>query len=176
MANIKRNQEANDGPIGLLHVGIVIGICLMLVTTPWFFGGVAPWVHCVLLGVSAVLLLAETIRTFIASRSGAVVVVPATAWLLFGGIALGMFQLMPLNEDGASKFAAGSVRWHQDARLENASEPTVRKVARSLYPPSTRENVALLLLVTAVFWLSSCLLYTSPSPRDAPLSRMPSSA
>ena len=25
-------------------------------------------------------------------------------------------------------------------------------------------------------WIMSCLLYTSPSPRDAPLSRMPSSA
>ena len=35
-------------------------------------------------------------------------------------------------------------------------------------------NVGLVLGVTLLF--SSCLLYTSPSPRDATLSRMPSSA
>ena len=29
---------------------------------------------------------------------------------------------------------------------------------------------------TASFWCTSCLLYTSPSPRDGLLSRMPSSA
>ena len=31
-------------------------------------------------------------------------------------------------------------------------------------------------LLTQAYWIYSCLLYTSPSPRDATLSRMPSSA
>ena len=31
-------------------------------------------------------------------------------------------------------------------------------------------------VVRAIGWIGSCLLYTSPSPRDATLSRMPSSA
>ena len=44
--------------------------------------------------------------------------------------------------------------------------PTVRRVARDL-----RNE-----LLTKIKILQSCLLYTSPSPRDATLSRMPSSA
>ena len=36
----------------------------------------------------------------------------------------------------------------------------------------TKDNVT----STEGFWSRSCLLYTSPSPRDTPISRMPSSA
>ena len=32
------------------------------------------------------------------------------------------------------------------------------------------------MLLSKIWWIYSCLLYTSPSPRDATLSRMPSSA
>ena len=39
-----------------------------------------------------------------------------------------------------------------------------------------RHEVRSFLLSSARFWLEACLLYTSPSPRDATLSRMPSSA
>ena len=38
------------------------------------------------------------------------------------------------------------------------------------------KSIGLILLVLAFVWLASCLLYTSPSPRDVEESRMPSSA
>ena len=43
-------------------------------------------------------------------------------------------------------------------------------------PPSLRELIVSLLVVIWSLRLSCCLLYTSPSPRDGLLSRMPSSA
>ena len=39
---------------------------------------------------------------------------------------------------------------------------------------NTKENATL--AVINVYWCEGCLLYTSPSPRDGLLSRMPSSA
>ena len=39
-----------------------------------------------------------------------------------------------------------------------------------------REELALQIRERSVCWCVACLLYTSPSPRDATLSRMPSSA
>ena len=42
---------------------------------------------------------------------------------------------------------------------------------------SVKLNEGSMLIINNYFWLhGSCLLYTSPSPRDATLSRMPSSA
>ena len=40
----------------------------------------------------------------------------------------------------------------------------------------SRGGISFLQLLTRGGWFMACLLYTSPSPRDATLSRMPSSA
>ena len=38
------------------------------------------------------------------------------------------------------------------------------------------KGIEWILISMILFWIGICLLYTSPSPRDATLSRMPSSA
>ena len=50
----------------------------------------------------------------------------------------------------------------------------VKTVAEGLKPGSDVANLSVLGYEPAVYY--SCLLYTSPSPRDRSLSRMPSSA
>ena len=53
-------------------------------------------------------------------------------------------------------------------------------IARAFHSPASQSLVVNLVpqseFQNAVGWVTSCLLYTSPSPRDATLSRMPSSA
>ncbi len=139
----------------------------MLVVTPWFFGGVSLHVQTALMVVCAGLLLVDAVGRVGNIQSEIVVFLPVTICILFAGIALGLFQLLPLNEDGARRLAAGTVRWHEQIEpdrpeAELGSKNDVfngatgpKRLARSLYSPSTRENVALLLLVTGVFWLSS---------------------
>ena len=46
----------------------------------------------------------------------------------------------------------------------------------ALEAPSTTPNTNLFIFLSGAIAISACLLYTSPSPRDATLSRMPSSA
>ena len=55
-----------------------------------------------------------------------------------------------------------------------ASQPTTKNGRR--YPLVPAEPAELAALLAAVEQALSCLLYTSPSPRDGLLSRMPSSA
>ena len=52
----------------------------------------------------------------------------------------------------------------------------VEVVTRSSYWGGDKPPTYLGVKLTSVWSPSSCLLYTSPSPRDATLSRMPSSA
>ena len=54
-----------------------------------------------------------------------------------------------------------------------------RKLARELHPDKTKGDKKLedrFKAVSEAYDILSCLLYTSPSPRDGLLSRMPSSA
>ena len=51
----------------------------------------------------------------------------------------------------------------------------VEAYLRALYPGTTRVDDAVAAF-ERLDYLYACLLYTSPSPRDATLSRMPSSA
>ena len=44
------------------------------------------------------------------------------------------------------------------------------------FPAVTTKSLAWKGVVSELLWFLDCLLYTSPSPRDATLSRMPSSA
>ena len=168
MANTQPDQDFRASS-HRIKSGVWIGVCLMLLVTPWFFGGVSLRVQSVLLATSAVLLVVETVRMFNRSSSPAVVAIPSTMFLLVAGIGLGIFQLVPFQKDLASTFAAGSARWQASVQnsLRDVGQPdhgngeigqasiSETSVTRSLYPPSTRENVALLFLVTGVFWLSA---------------------
>ena len=67
--------------------------------------------------------------------------------------------------------------WKTDSTLsifvENDSSDTLDIVKFNLQIPFTRTSLGAAMTPEQVY---SCLLYTSPSPRDATLSRMPSSA
>ena len=64
------------------------------------------------------------------------------------------------------------LREHGRARTKERQAERGRKVARGSVPRRT----VVPRVVFAVSLLGGCLLYTSPSPRDGLLSRMPSSA
>ena len=63
--------------------------------------------------------------------------------------------------------------------LEKLRLPTVRREWESVAAACAGEGVAygdFLLRIVEIYRFEACLLYTSPSPRDGLLSRMPSSA
>ena len=66
----------------------------------------------------------------------------------------------------------------KDFEPEEREDIGLQHVFRSVFPiKDFRENCELdFLSYTVGEWAWDCLLYTSPSPRDATLSRMPSSA
>lgn len=139
---------------------IAAPLLAMLVTTPWFFGGVWNRTQSILLGVCGVLLLVDVALTFRTNRRRTPFI-PAAFYPLIGGILLGLLQLWPLNADGANKFSPGAVQWRAAADYPEATTAQDSQIRpshsrpRTLYAPTTRENVALLLLVTSVFWLAS---------------------
>ena len=65
----------------------------------------------------------------------------------------------------------GSPGWKQQLMLEAKEEP---RLALSVIP--TVESATIRKGYEILLHQDNCLLYTSPSPRDATLSRMPSSA
>ena len=73
-------------------------------------------------------------------------------------------ELGPSIDDAIAKHPAPQMRAQLSA-LVLASRNTIDALKRSNWTTAEKEHVAYL-----------CLLYTSPSPRDATLSRMPSSA
>ena len=150
---------------------ISVPLIVALVATPWFFGGVWTRTQAFLLALCGGLLLIDVLVGMRLERRQAIV--PVALYPLAGGILLGLFQLWPLNADGAAKFAPGAVKWRAQAAYvgggdvdrDGGTEVAGKGLhvtgtlyvtgTRSLYPPATRENVALLLLVTSVFWLAS---------------------
>ena len=80
---------------------------------------------------------------------------PALLWVIFGSIFIGA-----VHDFGALVVS-----------LRNRGQ-TVGEVAGRLISPRAK----IIFLLILFFALTICLLYTSPSPRDATLSRMPSSA
>ena len=82
---------------------------------------------------------------------------------------------------GASKVAIQSAqiillnnRLSSLTKAVGISQATLTTIKQNLFWAFAYNIVAI--PMAAVGWLSPCLLYTSPSPRDATLSRMPSSA
>ena len=81
---------------------------------------------------------------------------------------------------------AGTVRIHRDQMMSKIKiiDDFAQQKAETLFVTSNEShkifNIQLILLVAVILFLSviisSCLLYTSPSPRDRQKSRMPSSA
>ena len=75
--------------------------------------------------------------------------------------------------------AAGVVRWHDD-QMRPAPGQLVVELTPELIPALVEDRaVEARFLPDMAAWLlgtASCLLYTSPSPRDRQKSRMPSSA
>ncbi len=146
-----------------------------LAITPWFFGGVWARVQSVLMFTSVLLLALSVLQS---ARS-----VPARSYLpaaflpLVLGILLGLFQLIPLGPAFAPQLAAGSTKWRADAARsatdQTSALPAAASVSsspitsRSLYPPATREHLALLVLVTCVFWVAVQHL-----PQEHSLSRL----
>ena len=153
-------KQARLGPLE----PITFVLIATLVITPWFFGGVWSSVQSVLLFVAAGLLVLDALRG--APRS----CLPTAFWPLVLGIALGLFQLVPLGPKFAPKLAPGATQWRSDAaytilpsddQAKAAESPSSRSAfsasgtSRSLYPPATREHLALLILVTCVFWIAA---------------------
>ena len=62
-----------------------------------------------------------------------------------------------------------SYQWESSITASNAGFTEISGVVSASYDPPPG-------VVTQTTWYRSCLLYTSPSPRDGLLSRMPSSA
>ena len=68
-------------------------------------------------------------------------------------------------------------------RIDKSQDAVLLSVTKSgdtstplLLTANQKNALASVIFDDADAWLKSCLLYTSPSPRDATLSRMPSSA
>ena len=75
--------------------------------------------------------------------------------------------------DTAREVAQQPETWLETARTAVGARPELRAVLRAA---DIRPGGAGLLILTGSARVSSCLLYTSPSPRDRQKSRMPSSA
>ena len=79
-------------------------------------------------------------------------------------------RFVHIYRDGRAVAASAALRW-------NASlEPLYLLKKARFVPPSDVLFYASRYFSTRIYRLRACLLYTSPSPRDATLSRMPSSA
>ena len=89
---------------------------------------------------------------------------------------------IPINKPGGS--GAEALRYMQDKAGDNH---TVMMTLNSFYTtpiiqsdlgvdPTKFTPIGLMAMDTFLLWVHTCLLYTSPSPRDGLLSRMPSSA
>ena len=63
-----------------------------------------------------------------------------------------------------------------DTKLENSSEPGLHSGEAQKDPVDEQRRRFLLTTTSVLGGVGACLLYTSPSPRDGLLSRMPSSA
>ena len=101
------------------------------------------------------------------------------ASLIFGGVMLLMgFSLRRGGSAGARSVRPGLWILGGGLLLPVAvlSALMAYNVARSAQLDPQTSRGALVVSVTARMWWWDCLLYTSPSPRDATLSRMPSSA
>ena len=61
-------------------------------------------------------------------------------------------------------------------RLQRRGSEIMKSQDDTASDDSVAMGVGLVLFWPALFFIDSCLLYTSPSPRDGLLSRMPSSA
>ena len=151
-----------------LNWTIAVAILASLVVTPWFFGGVWARTQSILLGLFAVLLAMDGLSGLRSNRQPAVV--PIALYPLVCGVLLGLIQLWPLDTERAARFSPGAVRWRAATSYANLNEglletPGTASLPRSLYPPATRENIALLVLATSVFWLSSRYLPGALSAR-----------
>ena len=85
-----------------------------------------------------------------------------------------VFNLMALTSFVVSVTIAAGGFWlykSRDAIIENAKEQVVKEISEAL-PGIVKELIPDIPEMPS----TTCLLYTSPSPRDGLLSRMPSSA
>ena len=74
------------------------------------------------------------------------------------------------NAEQLMKFGKGQAFWHNLMdRSYHFTKNNGRKIAMGIF-------VTIMLCLWGISMITTCLLYTSPSPRDATLSRMPSSA
>ena len=108
----------------------------------------------------------------------------ATGWSFFdtgvGEIFFGVQTLLFLPTLAASSFAHMSARDRLQLKVGGKSSmeayPGVERILNTLHERLLRERTRLLCAAIALVSVNSCLLYTSPSPRDLSTSRMPSSA
>ena len=162
----------------LPHI-IRLSLLLLVVATPWLFGGVWARVQWVLMLALAVLLAVDVIARF--GDEDRPNLLP-TAWLpLLAGILLGVFQLVPLSPGIANWLSPASLNWRTEflapgsgtSNPVNSDQPAERadssdiaaksplaitSAPRTLYAVATREYLALLCLGTAVFVLASLYL------------------
>ena len=78
-----------------------------------------------------------------------------------------MHKLAKILGSGAVMSVIPAIAWGQDA-------PTLESLAAN--DAFVFNTLLFLIGGFLVMWMAACLLYTSPSPRDGLLSRMPSSA
>ena len=82
-----------------------------------------------------------------------------------------VFEAMRLAKDAGFDGIELTLDAEGDVTMETAPEKLaeIRRAAEEI-------GIALPSVASSLYWAYSCLLYTSPSPRDGATSRMPSSA
>jgi len=151
----------------LLGLVAVLGV---VTATPWLFGGVQSGVQVWLFAgvlIALACCLIKQLAGGAASTRWPVAVVP-----LIGAIGLGVFQLVPLDAGTTASLSPAGTELRSwllptqaspDAALERNVGIAAAGVRQplSLYPASTRRDLAVLVLAVAVFILGS-VLFTTP--------------
>ena len=114
---------------------------------------------------------------FVAAPSGGMTLAQLGAEVIrFDPIGGGLdYKRWPLTDDGQSLYWAGLNKGKKSIQVDFRSEEG-QELLKALITASGEDAGYFLTNFPAEGWLSFCLLYTSPSPRDGLLSRMPSSA
>lgn len=139
-------------------------LLLMIGIVPWLFAGVQPRVQVWLFGGAAIALVCGIARV-VAMRDERHAL-PGASLVLCFAVGLGLFQLTPLNQALLTTASPQAVALRGELQGPAAAQPRdlgslASGAPASLYPCSTRRDLALLILAAAVF-LAGAILFAGP--------------